>query len=69
MRSCHKLAQEMVKRGKECRSCQGLACPNYHANLLMEDPKGNKGDIDITVDLFDATLNLLEMEKYWWMDD
>jgi hypothetical protein len=63
MRSCHKLAQEMVKRGKECRSCPGPACPNYHANLLIEDPEGNKGDAEIVVDLFDATVNLLEVEK------
>jgi hypothetical protein len=63
MRSCNELAQEMVKRAKERCSRPSLARPNYHANLLMEDPEGGRRDADIAVDLFDATLNLLEMEK------
>lgn len=46
MRSCHELVQEMMKQAKERHSCPGPARPNYHANLLMEDPEGGRGDID-----------------------
>ena len=62
MRHCTDLAQEMVKQAKDRRVARSSrSCATYHVNLL-----GDENDPSLpnnAIDLFDATLNLLDMDK------
>ena len=71
MRHCTDLAQEMVKRAKDRRAARSSSSrATYHANLLGDENDPNLPDNDVAIDLFDATLNLLDMDKVdgWIID-
>ena len=71
MRQCTDLTQEMVKQAKDRQAARSnSSCATYHTNLLGDENDPSLPDNDAAINLIDATLNLLDMDKAdGWMID